>query len=154
MPLSWLIPKCDLFFSRLLWSRGQEWWKQAQIENQIFFPIHIGGDAVFNGLSESGIKSSDGATWNRKIVKIKNDKKWRKIFLQKKRSNCHQYFKSCRSILDPNETFLETKMISEKSSTNPISLSQFWEPSVFCDRDPKEYPNIKKTIYFSLVIFF
>jgi hypothetical protein len=28
-----------------------------------------------------------------------------------------QYFNSCRSILDPNENLLETKMTSEKSST-------------------------------------
>jgi hypothetical protein len=75
------------------------------------------------------------------MVKIQNGKKWQKKILQKNRSGCRQYFNSCRSILHPNEKFLETKMIREKRSTNPLSLSQFGEPSVFCGRDPMEIPS-------------
>ena len=40
-----------------------------------FFSKNIGHDAVFDGLSESEIKISDGATQNQKIVKIQGDKK-------------------------------------------------------------------------------
>jgi hypothetical protein len=31
-------------------------------------------------------------------------------------------------------------MISENSSTNPVSLSLFWQPGEFCGRDPMEIP--------------
>jgi hypothetical protein len=54
--------------------------------------------------------------------------KWQKIAktgLAKTAMSVAQYFNSCRSILDPNENFLETEMISERSSTNPISLTLF-----------------------------
>ncbi len=46
----------------------------AHRESKFFF-INIGHDAVFDGLSESDIKISDGATWDQKMVKIQNDKK-------------------------------------------------------------------------------
>jgi len=58
----------------------------------------------------------------RKMVKIQSDEK---RFLKKIAVSVAQYFNSCRSILDPNEKFLETKMISEKSSRNSISLRRF-----------------------------
>jgi hypothetical protein len=50
-----------------------------------------------------------------------------------------QYFNSYRSILDPNENFLESKMISERSSTNPISLTLFGGGNCNRSRDPMEY---------------
>jgi len=46
----------------------------AHRESKFFF-IDIGHDAVFDGLYEPEIKISDGATSNRKMVKIRNGKK-------------------------------------------------------------------------------
>jgi hypothetical protein len=74
------------------------------------------------------------------MVKIQNGKKWQKKILQKNRSGCRQYFNSCRSILHPNEKFLETKMIREKRSTNPLSLRRFGRGHCNRGRDPMEIP--------------
>ncbi len=46
----------------------------AHRESKIF-SLTIGHDAVFHGLSGSGIKISDGATWDQKMVKIQNGEK-------------------------------------------------------------------------------
>jgi hypothetical protein len=66
------------FVSQLLWSRGEEWSEQAHIGNHYFYFINFGYDIVFDGLSESEIKFSAGATSDRKMVKIQNDEKWPK----------------------------------------------------------------------------
>ena len=112
----------------------------AHRESNFFF-INIGHYAAFDGLSESEIKISDGTTWDQKMVKIQNGKKWQKKILQKNRSGCRQYFNSCRSILHPNEKFLETKMIREKRSTNPLSWRQFGRGHCNRGRDPMEIPS-------------
>ena len=60
-----------------------------------------------------------------KWSKYKMGKNGENRFTQKIAVSVTQYFNSCRSILHPNENFLETKMISEKCSTNPASLTRF-----------------------------
>ena len=59
-------------------------------------------------------------------------------FAKKSAVSVAQYFNSCRSILDPNENFLETKMISEKSSTNHVSSTLFGGGHCNRGRDPME----------------
>jgi hypothetical protein len=57
-----------------------------------FFFINTGHDAVFDGLYESEIKISDGATWNQKMIKIQNDKKMTKRFFAKKSQRLSSVF--------------------------------------------------------------
>ena len=61
-------------------------------------------------------------------------------FFKKIAVSVAQYFKSCRLILNANEKFLEIKMIRERRSTNPGSLTRFG--SGHCNRgtDSMEIP--------------
>ena len=61
----------------------------------------------------------------KKWSKYKMTKSGKNMFSKKMVVSVTQYFNSCRSILRPNEKFLETKMISERRSTNAVSLKQF-----------------------------
>ena len=93
------------------------------IGNHNFCFVNIRYDAVFNGLSESVIKISAGVTLTEKWSKYKMTKNSEKRFFKKIAVSVAQYFNFCRSILNANEKFLETKMISERRSTNTVSLS-------------------------------
>jgi hypothetical protein len=75
--------------------------------------------------------------WSKYKMAINDEK----IFCKKNRSVCRQYFNSCRSILGPNEKFLETKMISEKSATNSVSLRRFERGHCNRGRDPMGIPK-------------
>jgi hypothetical protein len=55
--------------------------------------------------------------------KYKMGKNGENRFTQKIAVSVAQYLNPGRSILDSNESSLETKMISDRSSTNPVSLS-------------------------------
>jgi hypothetical protein len=61
----------------------------------------------------------------KKWAKYKMTKNDKNRFSEKIVVSVAHYFNSWDSSLHPNEKFLETKMISERSSTNAVSLSQF-----------------------------
>ena len=104
----------------------------------IFFPRNTGYDAVFDGLSESEIKISDGQNWTKKFSKFKITKNGKNRFSETIIVSVGQFFNSCRSLLHPNEKFLEIKMISERRSTNSVSLKPFGEGHCNRGRDPME----------------
>jgi len=125
----------------------------AHRESKFFF-INIEHDAVFDGLSESDIEISDDATWDQKMVKIQNDKNHEKIFCKKIAVGVVRILTAAAVFFsDPNENFLETKMISEKSSTNPLSLRRSRRSHCNCGRDPMEIPSTPNDHISTLVYF-